>query len=151
MLRDTVRVRYSLRCGYCGVHEDEVGALLTVDHFQPRAQGGTDAPDNLVYCCHACNEFKGDCWNPTDAERLLHPLNEDLRVHLVERQDFTLEPRTFTGAFHITRLHLNRPQLIASRRKRRLEENYQRLTERHQHVLNLVEHLINQLNQIKPN
>lgn len=150
MLRDTVRVRYSLRCGYCGVHEDEVGALLTVDHFQPRAHGGTDAPDNLVYCCHACNEFKGDWWNPTGEERLLHPLSEESSMHFVEREDFTLEPLTSTGAFHITRLHLNRPRLIASRRKRHLEENYQRLTERHQHVLNLVEHLINQLHQIKP-
>ncbi|WP_395138115.1 HNH endonuclease [Armatimonas sp.] len=150
MLRDTVRIRYGLRCGYCGVHEDEVGALLTVDHFQPRAHGGTDALDNLVYCCHACNEFKSDWWNPTGEERLLHPLNEESSVHLVEREDFTLEPLTPTGAFHITRLHLNRPQLIASRRKRHLEENYRRLTERHQHVLELMEQLINQLNQIKP-
>jgi hypothetical protein len=150
MLRDTVRVRYGLRCGYCGVHEDEVGALLTVDHFQPRIQGGSDASENLVYCCHACNEFKGDWWNPTNAERLLHPLSEDSHTHFVEREDFTLESLTATGAFHITRLHLNRPQLIASRRKRRLEENYQRLTERHQRALDLVERLISQLDQIKP-
>jgi hypothetical protein len=123
MLRDTVRLRYGLRCGYCGVHEDEVGALLTVDHFQPRAQGGTDVLDNLVYC---------------------------ISVHLVEQEDFTLKPLTASGAFHINRLHLNRSQIIASRRKRRLEENYQRLTERHQRALELVEHLINQLKQIKP-
>ena len=50
------------RCGYCGVEEAEVGAELTVDHFQPRAQNGTDNAANLVYCCNACNQFKGDYW-----------------------------------------------------------------------------------------
>jgi 5-methylcytosine-specific restriction endonuclease McrA len=58
--RDRIRERYGFRCGYCGVHEDEVGALLTLDHFHPRARGGSDTEDNLVYCCHACNEYKGD-------------------------------------------------------------------------------------------
>ena len=40
--RRALRERYQFRCGYCGVHENEVGAELTVDHFQPRSSGGTD-------------------------------------------------------------------------------------------------------------
>ena len=30
---EEVRNRYGLRCGYCGVHEYEVGARLEVDHY----------------------------------------------------------------------------------------------------------------------
>src|SRR5438874_1066952 len=63
---------------------------LTVDHFQPRSQGGLHEPENWVYCCHACNEFKRDSWQPNSPQRILHPLREDLAVHLVEREDGTL-------------------------------------------------------------
>jgi 5-methylcytosine-specific restriction endonuclease McrA len=56
---ETLRRIYQFRCGYCGVRERDAGAELTVDHFQPRSQGGLDGPENWVYSCHACNEFKG--------------------------------------------------------------------------------------------
>lgn len=73
--RAAVRLRYAMRCGYCGVHEREVGAELAIDHFRPRSAGGTDDLDNLVYCCPACNRNKGDFWSGTAAAvsaRLLH-------------------------------------------------------------------------------
>ena len=60
--RQSVRVRYDFRCGYCGVSETNIGAEMTADHFLPRIHGGDDSLDNLVYCCHACNEFKSDYW-----------------------------------------------------------------------------------------
>jgi hypothetical protein len=34
--REALRHRFGFRCGYCGVAERDVGAELTVDHFQPR-------------------------------------------------------------------------------------------------------------------
>ena len=34
-LRRTVRTLYAFACGYCGVTETEVGAYLTIDHYQP--------------------------------------------------------------------------------------------------------------------
>jgi hypothetical protein len=113
--REVLRRLYNFRCGYCGVSEVESGAALTVDHFQPRSRGGTDNLENLVYCCHACNEFKGDYHQPDAIERLLHPLRENRSAHLVEREDGTLQPLTPTGAFHIQQLRLNRPALIAHR------------------------------------
>ena len=113
--RDALRRLYNFRCGYCGVSEVESGAALTVDHFQPRSRGGTDHLENLVYCCHACNEFKGDYYQPDTIERLLHPLRENRSAHLVERADGTLQPLTPTGALHIQQLRLNRPALIAHR------------------------------------
>src|SRR5262245_52364895 len=105
--RETLRRCYQFRCGYCGVSEHDVGAELTVDHFQPRSQGGLDEAENWVYCCHACNEFKGSCWQPNAPHRILHPLRDDLAAHIVEQEDGTLQARSETGAFHIETLHLN--------------------------------------------
>jgi HNH endonuclease len=113
--RQALRKQYRFRCGYCGVHETDMGAELTVDHFQPRSRGGDSSADNLVYCCHACNEFKGDYWQPDSPRRLLHPLHDDPASHLVLTEDGMLRGLTETGAFHIRRLQLNRPALIARR------------------------------------
>ena len=89
-----------------------------MDHFQPRVAGGSDELTNLLYCCYACNFFKGDWWNPENDECLLHPLRDNLTEHLREEPDGTLTPLTPTGRFHCERLQLNRPPLIANRRLR---------------------------------
>ena len=124
-IRNAVRLRYQYRCGYCGVEETDVGAELTVDHFQPRSHNGTDDADNLVYCCNACNQFKGDYWQPHKMERVLHPLLDALTEHLTERRNGRLQGLTETGRFHISRLHLNRPALVANRKRRRLDRETQ--------------------------
>jgi hypothetical protein len=115
--RDTVRVRYNLRCGYCRVSETHIGAKMTVDHFLPRIHGGDDSLDNLVYCCHACNEFKGDYWQTDPDLRLLHPLLDDTAKHFQEQDDNTLQALTERGVNHIKILQLNREELIAHRRE----------------------------------
>ncbi len=118
-LRAAVRRAYGHRCGYCGVHEEEVGCELEVDHFRPRAAGGSDELSNLIYCCSACNRIKSDFWSVDAIRRLLHPLQDDLATHLREDADGRLIALTETGAFHLKRLKLNRPQLIAARVNRR--------------------------------
>lgn len=118
-LRRVVREQYDFRCGYCGVSETNIGAEMTVDHFLPRIRGGDDSLDNLIYSCHACNEFKGDYWHDEPALRLLHPLLDDLAVHYHEQADGTLLARTERGAVHIQTLQLNRPKLIAFRLEQR--------------------------------
>jgi hypothetical protein len=120
--REAVRRAYEYRCGYCGVHEQEAGSELEIDHFQPRSLGGGDDLDNLVYCCSTCNRLKGNFW-PTDDpsithRRLLHPKRDDLAMHLREEAGGRLIALTETGAFHIARLRLNRPPLVALRRAR---------------------------------
>jgi hypothetical protein len=116
--REALRARFQFRCGYCGVREKDVGAELTNDHFQPRSRGGSDEPDNWVYSCHCCNEFKGDYWQPDSVHRILHPLHDEVATHIVEEPDGMLRALSETGAFHIKRLHLNREQLVAYRRER---------------------------------
>lgn len=116
--RAAVRTAYGGRCGYCGVHETAVGGELELDHYHPRAAGGSDDIENLVYACTACNRFKGDYAPGRDAPeslRLLHPRRDDLSVHIEESAYGRLLGRTPRGWFHIQRLHLNRPQLVERR------------------------------------
>ena len=50
---------YGKNCCYCG-QEGCKGDPLTVDHWQPRARGGTDRWENLVAAHLSCNQAKGD-------------------------------------------------------------------------------------------
>jgi HNH endonuclease len=118
--RLALRKRFGYRCGYCGVRERDAGAELTLDHYHPSSKGGIDEAENRVYCCHACNEFKADFWEPESLLRILHPLRDDLPSHMVENDDGTLRALSETGRFHIDRLHLNRSQLVEHRLERRL-------------------------------
>lgn len=114
-----VRERFNYRCGYCGVAEHEVGALLEIDHYRPLSAGGGDELDNLVYCCPACNRFKHDYWSEDEAKRLLHPLRDNLSQHLTESEDGRLIALTSRGGLHIEILRLNRASLVELRQARR--------------------------------
>ena len=152
--RLTLRQTYDICCGYCGVTETDVGAELTIDHFQPTSRGGLNHQSNLVYACHPCNEFKGDYWNPEGANRILHPLRESLKDHLIETEDGLLEGRTPTGQFHIERLRLNRTLLVRHRLERRnLERERARLKELLERLGQLetkVQSLTAELQQVEP-
>lgn len=124
-VREHVRVLYDYRCGYCGVRESDAGARLTLDHYCPRSLGGMDEIDNLVYCCHGCNEYKGDYWHEEESQRLLHPLREDMTAHLAPSEAGRVQGLTARGSVQIERLRLNRPQLIAYRLRRQKEEALQ--------------------------
>ncbi len=121
-IRNSVRRAYQYRCGYCGVHEDEAGTLLKIDHFRPRSAGGDSELENLVYCCPTCNRRKGDFWPVAEqvtTQRLWHPHRDHLDEHFFEHLDGRLIALTETSAFYIERLQLNRPPLITLRRTRR--------------------------------
>ncbi|MCX7925031.1 MAG: HNH endonuclease [Fimbriimonadales bacterium] len=117
-----VRERFSYRCGYCGVAEHEVGALLEIDHYRPLSAGGGEEFENLIYCCPACNRFKHDYWSEDESRRLLHPLLDDLSLHLQELEDGQLAALTPRGALHIELLHLNRASLVKLRQIRRANQ-----------------------------
>jgi hypothetical protein len=93
-----------------------VGAELTVDHFHPRSRGGHDEMTNWIYCCHPCNEFKGDYWDADPSARILHPLRDNPSLHIIQLDDSTLQGLDPRGWLHIERLNLNRPALVAYRR-----------------------------------
>ncbi len=56
--RKNILLRDRYACQFCGLvfpaHE------LTLDHVVPRSRGGHTDWDNLVACCHSCNNLKGD-------------------------------------------------------------------------------------------
>ena len=120
--RAALRQLYDFRCGYCGVSETDVGAALTTDHFQPTSRGGADAPANWVYCCFACNNAKGDYWQPNALQRILHPLHDHLSEPIIEQEDSILLGLTQTEHFHMALLRLNRPALVAYRLEKRRRE-----------------------------
>lgn len=113
--REALRCHFNFGCGYCGVSETDIGAKLTVDHYQPISRGGADEPADWVYCCFTCNRNKGDSWAPDLPRRILHPLNDKVPDHVAEQPDGTLIGLTETGHSHIEQLQLNRPSLIAHR------------------------------------
>ncbi len=151
--RAALRKQYDLQCGYCGVRETDAGAALTIDHFQPQSKGGSQTLDNLVYCCHACNEFKGDYWQPDSVERILHPQRDDLREHIAEDENGLLRGLSQTGSFHIRHLKLNRPALVSYRRERRLlaaeREQQARMAERLLRLERQINHLTKQVERLK--
>jgi hypothetical protein len=110
-----VRNLYAFACGYCGITEADVGAELTIDHFRPLAHGGKDDDANLVYCCFACNTFKGDAWDPI-GPNVLHPLADDITQHITHQVDGHFRPLTALGERHIATLQLNREPLVRRRR-----------------------------------
>ncbi len=123
---ESTRDHYKRRCGYCGVTEDKAGGELTIDHYRPRAAGGNEEQDNLVYACVRCNQYKGRYWPDEDDlihnRRVLHPLLDEIAVHVgVDENTGHLYGLTSTGVFHIALLRLNRPQLVAYRSALKLE------------------------------
>ena len=133
---EQVRSRANLACEYCGVTERDTGGLLTVDHYRPTIQEGTDALDNLLYCCYRCNLYKGDYW-PTGAgsTQLWNPREEPRDLHLTTREDGSCLALTPAGAFTIALLHLNRPQLLAWRLRKMRQEAGMRQLKRLQGLL----------------
>jgi HNH endonuclease len=115
-MRELVRVRCHFQCVYCGTHETEAGAVLTIDHIKPSSEGGTNTLNNFAYCCHACNQFKSDYWHVSPYKRLLNPLVDDMMLHITEEAiTARLVGITSRGKLHITLLHLNRSPLLARR------------------------------------
>jgi hypothetical protein len=144
-VRDQVRRRANFACEFCGVSETDVGGQLTVDHFQPRSQGGTDSFDNLLYCCARCNQYKLDYWPASSHDpQLWNPRCDLAEQHFLELEDSTLHALTATGAFTLQRLRLNRPPLVAHRLRRRQEVEVMRLLTRYRDLAQALGQLLAQ-------
>jgi hypothetical protein len=139
---DQVRQRAKFACEYCGVLEADTGGELTIDHFQPGTQGGSDDIGNLLYCCYRCNLYKADYW-PTQSHELplWNPRLTPASAHLLVLLDGSLYPITAVGAFTIQRLRLNRPPLLAYRRHKSAESEEVNLLARYREVIDSMDRL----------
>lgn len=126
--RQWVRQRANFICEYCGISETDAGSELTLDHYQPIQKGGDDSPDNLVYCCHRCNEYKSDYFPVLSNHPFLwNPRHTPASQHFIELEDGTIKGLTTEGEFTIQLLRLNRAQLVAYRIKRKNEHENRQL------------------------
>ncbi len=56
--RKNILMRDRYTCQYC--HKPLNTTELTLDHVQPRSRAGETTWENLVACCHPCNNKKGN-------------------------------------------------------------------------------------------
>lgn len=56
--RKNILMRDRYTCQYCG--KVLPSGELTLDHVQPRSRSGETTWENLVACCHPCNNRKGN-------------------------------------------------------------------------------------------
>ena len=144
-LRQLVRGRANFACEFCAVTEADTGGELTVDHFHPKAKGGSDEADNLLYCCVRCNLHKADYWPKSPADPVLwNPRNEQIADHFLILTDGTIYPTTSVGAFTIARLRLNRPPLVAHRLGKLKRQETESLLQRQREIIRTLEQLTTQ-------
>lgn len=147
--REQVRQRAQRACEFCGISEIDTGGMLTIDHFQPRSKTGSDALENLIYACIACNQYKQDYWPRTEtAPTLWNPRQEPASQHFVEQENGELTALTPIGVFTIRRLRLNRSQLIAARQRRQQQLQVERLLQRYQELTTLQAQINTQLTDL---
>ena len=82
--RKNILIRDRNTCQLCGVIFPS--SELTLDHVHPRSQGGKSAWENLVACCHPCNNQKGDRTPEQAGMKLLRqprPFNLQTSRHLM--------------------------------------------------------------------
>ncbi len=145
-IREQVRQRAKFACEFCGVTESDVGGELTLDHFRPTTKSGDDGLENLLYCCHRCNQYKLDYWPTRLGEpSLWNPRREPATQHFLELDDGILHPLTVVGAFTLKRLRLNRPPVVAYRLRKRQQADQVRLLIRYREMIRLLEQMNTQL------
>lgn len=69
--RKNIMMRDRYTCQYC--HKITPSGELTLDHVIPRSRAGETAWENLVACCHRCNNRKGSRTPEEAGMKLLRP------------------------------------------------------------------------------
>lgn len=143
--RAIIRHRARFACEYCGVTESEVGAELTLDHYRPVSEEGTDSLENLAYVCHRCNEHKGAYWPRIQSDLPLWNPRQDVREeHFISLMDGTLAALTPIGVWTIRRLRLNRTPLVQNRLLRQAQTDKDRQLRQYQDTARLLVELLAQ-------
>jgi len=76
--RKSIMLRDRNTCQYCRRAFET--KRLTLDHVIPRSRGGGSTWDNLVACCHACNNRKADR-TPSEAGMALARKPAQIGIH----------------------------------------------------------------------
>ena len=76
--RKNILMRDKYTCQYC--HKTMSSNELTLDHVIPRSRAGETTWENLVACCHTCNNRKGNR-TPDEAGMKLARLPKPFSLH----------------------------------------------------------------------
>ena len=76
--RKGILLRDGSSCQYCGARLP--AGSLTLDHVVPRSRRGLSTWENLVACCFACNNKKGDR-TPQEAGMMLARQPRQISIH----------------------------------------------------------------------
>ena len=84
--RKNVWVRDEGKCQYCAksVNSQE----FTLDHVIPRKNGGTTIWTNVVTCCYACNQKKGDLSPQQAGMKLRKPVSKPDSLPYIQDIEF---------------------------------------------------------------
>lgn len=139
-LRDQIRQRAAFACEYCGVNETDTGGLLTLDHFHPQSKGGSDNPENLIYCCNRCNSYKYNYFPSSNKEpSIWNPTQSPRDQHFFELDNGQLKALTPVGKATIDLLRLNRPPLIQYRLQKKARSEEVQLLKHYQQLVGLLQ------------
>lgn len=124
-LRQFIRRRASERCEYCHLPQEGHEQRFSIDHHVARKHGGTEAANNLVFCCIRCNLHKGTDLTGIDPDtdsvvRLFNPRTQLWREHF-RWHGATVLGLTDTGRATVQLLKVNAPERIRLREALLLE------------------------------
>lgn len=92
-LRSRVATRAGDCCEYCRSPERFATHPFSVEHVEPRSQGGADDEANLALACQGCNNHKYIRTTGTDPttgldEALYHPRRDVWEDHFIWSEDW---------------------------------------------------------------
>lgn len=128
------------RCVYCGVHENYIGGVNAFhkDHLRPKSMfpGLENSLSNIYYACPICNTFKSNAWpNEPASDHSLPAFSDPAIINYdalfsVNWSAGLVDGNYVESRYIQTTLHLNRPQLIMTRREHSLNKRIDQLNSR---------------------
>jgi len=117
-LREEVAQRSQRLCEYCRYPEAFSPDSFTIDHIQPRQQGGATTLENLAWACFGCNGRKFTKTTHPDpltgeTAPLFNPRQQPWNEHFAWSEDTTeIIGRSPIGRATIEALSLNRQGVV---------------------------------------
>lgn len=117
-LRREVTERARHCCEYCRSQVRFAMQAFSVEHIEPRSQGGTTTSENLALSCQGCNNHKYTRTTAPDpvsgtSAPLFHPRRHVWRDHFAWTEDCgRIVGLTSTGRATVEALRLNREGLV---------------------------------------
>ncbi|WP_437940364.1 HNH endonuclease [Sorangium sp. So ce341] len=123
LLRSRIEEADRRRCQTCLTSEANSGIPLTCDHITPVSKRGPTWFENVCLACRPCNEFKAGATESVDpltgeVVPLFNPRLHRWSDHFTWSVDGTrVEGVTPSGRATVTALRMNRPTIVAARRR----------------------------------